>query len=182
MTGRIVFLHYNKKKCGALCITSAFYIYREGQNSLFRVLSFFYLQNFLKENENENQRSAKQRLFIINYYVKETFILMRRKRITRLITAVMAVIICVLGIIPTAFAEDSIDLNKINLDKFGDVITNEELGYNISTSGLFTKEQLENIINSPAVFSRVASTTVTLSYCYDTKGKPFENLPEQLPE
>ena len=98
---------------------------------------------------------------------------MRRKRITRLITALMAVIICVLGIIPTAFAEDSIDLNKIDLDKFGDVITNEEFGYNISTSGLFTKEQLENIINSPAVFSRAASTTVTLSYCYDTKGNVF---------
>ncbi len=101
---------------------------------------------------------------------------MRRKRITRLVTAVMAVIICVLGIIPTAFAEDSIDLNKIDLDKFGDVITNEELGYNISTSGLFTKEQLENIINSPAVFSRAASTTVTLSYCYDTKGNVIKGV------
>ena len=101
---------------------------------------------------------------------------MRRKGITRLITAIMAVIICALSIMPTAFAEDEIDLNKIDLDKFGDVITNEELGYNISTSGIFTKEQLEEIINSPTMKTRAASTTVTLSYCYDTGGNVIKGV------
>ena len=40
----------------------------------------------------------------------------------------------------------------------------------ISTSGIITKKQLEAIFNSPSTFSRAATTTITLTPCYDSNG------------
>ena len=103
---------------------------------------------------------------------------MKAKIITRIITAILAVIICFSGI--PAFSASEVenqtnvefDLSNINLDDYGDVITNEELGFNLSSSGVITKRQLEQMINAPAMLSARASsnTTITLTYCYDTAG------------
>ena len=103
---------------------------------------------------------------------------MKAKIITRIITAILAVIICFSGI--PAFSASEVenetnvefDLSNINLDDYGDVITNEELGFNLSSTGVITKRQLEQMINAPAMLSARASsnTTITLTYCYDTAG------------
>lgn len=96
---------------------------------------------------------------------------MKRKIVSRMAVVFFAVLMCVLSFIPSASAAEGFDLNSINLDDYGDVITNEELGYNLSTSGIFTKKQLEEIINSPSMMTRAASTTVSLTKCYDSNGK-----------
>lgn len=101
---------------------------------------------------------------------------MKRKLFTRLITAILAVIICFSGI-PTVFAgevnnsDEVFDINSINLDEYGDVITNEELGYNFISSGMITKKQLTELINTPTTMNaRASSVTMHFDYCYDTAG------------
>lgn len=102
---------------------------------------------------------------------------MNRNILTRIITALLAVIIC-LSVIPTAFASetetnptDTFDINNINLEKYGDVITNEELGYNLSSTGMITKKHLEEIINTPSPMSvRASNVSIHFANCYDTFG------------
>lgn len=79
-------------------------------------------------------------------------------------------LVCITSLIPSVSAEETFDLSTINLENCGDVITNEELGFNISTSGIITKKQLEAVLNSPSTFSRSATTTITLTPCYDSNG------------
>ncbi len=96
---------------------------------------------------------------------------MKKKIFKQITSALVVLIICLTSLIPSVSAEEAYDLGSINLDDYGDVITNEELGFNISTSGIITKKQLEAIINSPSTFSRAATTTITLTPCYDSNGK-----------
>ncbi|MBQ2972365.1 MAG: Cys-Gln thioester bond-forming surface protein [Ruminococcus sp.] len=109
---------------------------------------------------------------------------MKRKIITRVITAMMAVIICFSGIpsfsagqIESTPDEAVLDLNNIELDEYGDVITNEELGYNLSSSGFITKTELDKLINSPAAMSAQASNvTIKFENCYDTAGNTIKSV------
>ncbi len=109
---------------------------------------------------------------------------MKRKIITRVITAIMAVIICFSGIpsfsasqIESTPDEAVLDLSNIELDEYGDVITNEELGYNLSSSGFITKTELDKLINSPAAMSAQASNvTIKFDTCYDSAGKPIKSV------
>lgn len=95
---------------------------------------------------------------------------MKKKIFIQITSALVVLLICLTSLIPSVFAKETFDLSTINLDDYGDVITNEELGFNISTSGIITKKQLEAIINSPSTFSRAATTTITLTPCYDSNG------------
>lgn len=95
---------------------------------------------------------------------------MKKKIFKQITSALVVLIICLISLIPSVSAEEAYDLSTINLDDYGDVITNEELGFNISTSGIITKKQLEAVLNSPSTFSRAATTTITLTPCYDSNG------------
>ena len=95
---------------------------------------------------------------------------MKKKLFKQITSALIVLLICLTSLIPSVSAEEAYDLSTINLDDYGDVITNEELGFNISTSGIITKKQLEAVLNSPSTFSRAATTTITLTPCYDSNG------------
>lgn len=95
---------------------------------------------------------------------------MKKKIFKQITSALIVLLICLTSLIPSVSAEEAYDLSTINLDNYGDVITNEELGFNISTSGIITKKQLEAVLNSPSTFSRAATTTITLTPCYDSNG------------
>ena len=95
---------------------------------------------------------------------------MKKKIFKQITSALIVLLICLTSLIPSVSAEEAYDLSTINLDDYGDVITNEELGFNISTSGIITKKQLEAVLNSPSTFSRAATTTITLTPCYDNNG------------
>lgn len=88
---------------------------------------------------------------------------MKKKIFTQIISVLVILLICVVSLIPSVSADEVFDLSNINLDDYGDVITNEELGFNIGTSGIITKKQLEAVLNSPSTFSRAATTTITLT-------------------
>ncbi len=95
---------------------------------------------------------------------------MKKKIIKQITSAIVVLLICLTSLIPSVYAEEAYDISTINLDDYGDVITNEKLGFNISTSGIITKKQLETVLNSPSTFSRAATTTITLTPCYDSNG------------
>lgn len=95
---------------------------------------------------------------------------MKKKLFTRVMSLMFVLLVCITSLIPSVSAEEVYDLSTINLNDYGDVITNEELGFNISTSGIITKKQLEAVLNRPTTFSRSASTTITLTPCYDSNG------------
>ncbi len=99
---------------------------------------------------------------------------MKKKLLMRITATLVVLLICITSLIPSVSADETYDLGSINLDDYGDVITNEELGFNISTSGIITKKQLEAVLNSPSTFSRAATTTITLTPCYDTKGNQIK--------
>ncbi len=106
---------------------------------------------------------------------------MKRKFITRVITAILAVIVCFSGM-PTVFAgevdnttNEVFDINSIDLDEYGDVITNEELGYNLSSTGMITKKHLAELINTPTPMNaRASNVTIHFDNCYDTAGNPIK--------
>lgn len=95
---------------------------------------------------------------------------MKKKLLTQITSVLIIMLVCITSLIPSVSAEEVYDLSTINLDDYGDVITNEELGFNVSTSGIITKKQLEAVLNSPSTFSRAATTTITLTPCYDSNG------------
>lgn len=99
---------------------------------------------------------------------------MKKKLLMRITAILFVLLICITSLITSVSADEAFDLGSINLDDYDDVITNEELGFNISTSGIITKKQLEAVLNSPSTFSRAATTTITLTPCYDTKGNQIK--------
>ena len=66
--------------------------------------------------------------------------------------------------------------DEVDLSEFGAVITDDDMGYIVSSNGLITKSTLEKQLSEQSSRAVGAGSKVTIHYCYDTAGNPIKAI------